>query len=66
MSDRPLSPAIAEKGHSRQRRTIYWWLAAPLVLATLAGCEHGTLSFDQSTGQFNLPIGAGSHQGTSR
>ena len=42
-------------------------LAAAVILVLLAGCEHGQLSFDSSTGQFNLPIGAGSgHEGTNR
>jgi len=41
--------------------------AAALILVLLAGCEHGQLSFDNSTGQFSLPIGAGSsHQGSNR
>jgi hypothetical protein len=43
------------------------WLAAALALAVLAGCEHGSLSFDKSTGQFKLPVGAGSRgQGSNR
>ena len=35
-------------------------VAAMLVLLALGGCEHGELSFDQSSGKFSLPIGAGS------
>jgi hypothetical protein len=43
------------------------WLAAVLTLAVLAGCEHGALSFDKSTGQFKMPVGAGSRgQGSNR
>ena len=43
------------------------WLAAGLALAVLAGCEHGSLSFDRSTGQFKIPVGAGSQgQGSNR
>jgi hypothetical protein len=42
------------------------WLAAALALAALAGCEHGDLSFDSSTGQFRIPLGAGSGQGSNR
>jgi hypothetical protein len=43
------------------------WLAAALALAVLAGCEHGSPAFDRSTGQFRVPLGAGSSgQGTHR
>ena len=38
------------------------WLIAALALAVLAGCEHGSLSFDRSSGQFKLPVGAGSKE----
>lgn len=43
------------------------WLAAALALAVLSACEHGSLSFDESTGQFKMPVGAGSRgQGSNR
>jgi hypothetical protein len=42
------------------------WLAAALALALLAACEHGSPSFDRSTGQFTVPLGPGSRQGTNR
>jgi hypothetical protein len=42
------------------------WLALALGLAVLAGCEHGPISFDSSSGQFRVPLGAGSGQGTNR
>jgi hypothetical protein len=43
------------------------WLAVALALGVLAGCEHGSLSFDKSTGQFKVPVGAGSRgQGSNR
>jgi len=38
------------------------WLAAMFMAIALAGCEHGDLSFDDSSGTFSLPIGAGSHE----
>jgi hypothetical protein len=40
----------------------YRWLAALFMLIALAGCEHGDLSFDRSSGTFSLPIGDGSHE----
>jgi hypothetical protein len=42
------------------------WLALVLGVAVLAGCEHGPISFDSSSGQFKVPIGAGSGRGTNR
>jgi hypothetical protein len=49
---------------TRRRRR---WLAAALTLIALAGCEHGELTFDRTTGQFRLPIGGGSREpGTNR
>jgi len=44
----------------RHHRAIYQWLAMAAMLAALAGCEHGDLSFDHSSGTFSLPIGEGS------
>jgi hypothetical protein len=59
MSDRGPSPAehhrVCLAGAGR-------WLAAALALAVLAGCEHGALSFNRDTGQFSVPIGAGSRE----
>jgi hypothetical protein len=43
------------------------WLAAVLALAVLAACEHGSPSFDRSTGLFTVPLGPGAHgQGSNR
>jgi hypothetical protein len=67
MPDRFLSPGLPENRHRRAGAALARWLTASLALVVLAGCEHGNLSFDQSTGRFNLPIGAGSHEpGTTR
>ena len=67
MIERLLSAGFPQKRHHVRGGTVCWWLAASLATAVLAGCEHGNLSYDQSTGTFNLPIGAGSHEpGTSR
>ena len=38
-------------------------LAAVLLMLALAACEHGQLSYNSSSGTFNLPFGSGSHQG---
>jgi hypothetical protein len=46
----------------RHHRVVYLWLTAMVTLMALAGCEHGVLSFDQSSGTFRLPIGDGSHE----
>ena len=45
----------------RHQRVACRWLAAAFMVIGLAGCEHGNLSFDQSSGTFRLPIGDGSH-----
>ena len=45
----------------RHHRIAWRWLAAVFAIA-LAGCEHGDLSFDRSSGTFSLPIGDGSHE----
>jgi len=66
MWDRALSSGASE-GRSRARvSSLCRGLVAALAIAVLAGCEHGNLSYDSSTGMFNLPIGAGSHQGSAR
>ncbi|HKF63734.1 MAG TPA: hypothetical protein VKB42_20345 [Dongiaceae bacterium] len=36
------------------------WLAAAMLVVTLAGCQTGTLSYNRSTGAFELPFGQGS------
>ena len=46
----------------RHRRVAYRWLAAVFISVALAGCEHGDVSFDRSSGTFSLPIGDGSHE----
>ena len=48
--------------HRRSGRVVRWGLAAAFALVVLAGCEHGNLAFDHSTGTFSLPVGAGSHE----
>lgn len=48
--------------HHRNGTCVHWWLAAAFALLILGGCEHGNLSFDDSTGLFTLPTGAGSHE----
>jgi hypothetical protein len=47
---------------SQHHRVVCSWLAGAFILIALAGCEHGDLSFDRSSGTFSLPIGDGSHQ----
>jgi hypothetical protein len=66
MSDRALSSGAPERRSGAQVRSLWRGLVAALAVAVLAGCEHGNLSYDSSSGTFNLPIGAGSHQGTAR
>jgi len=46
----------------RHYRVACGWLTAVFMLIALAGCEHGDLSFDHSSGTFSLPIGDGSHE----
>jgi hypothetical protein len=62
MSDRDLSPAPPAERLRAPIGRAGRWLAAALALATLAGCEHGQLSFNRETGQFGIPIGAGSRE----
>ena len=57
MSDREVSPAMPAGSHAVNAGRIGRWLAA-----ALAGCEHGQLSFNRDTGQFGIPIGAGSRK----
>ena len=61
MPERPAERSSLPIGRQGRR------LATAVILVLLAGCEHGQLSFDNSTGQFSLPIGAGSsHEGSNR
>jgi hypothetical protein len=46
----------------RHHRVACRWLAGVFMLIALAGCEHGELSFDDSSGTFRLPIGDGSYE----
>ncbi|HUL04931.1 MAG TPA: hypothetical protein VLV76_01270 [Candidatus Acidoferrum sp.] len=46
----------------RHHRLVCRWLAGLFVLMALAGCEHGDLAFDRSSGTFSLPIGDGSRE----
>jgi hypothetical protein len=61
MTDRAPAEAPAE-GHRGVPGPVGRWLAAALALAVLAGCEHGPISFDRSSGQFKVPVGAGSRE----
>jgi hypothetical protein len=66
MSDRAPAEGPAESYRGVAGRAGRW-LAAALALAVLAACEHGPISFDRSTGQFKVPVGAGSRgQGSNR
>jgi hypothetical protein len=56
---RVAAPAASRDGNTGRAGR---WLVAALALAVLAGCEHGQVSFDRDTGQFNVPIGAGSRE----
>lgn len=62
MSDRVPSPEPPAERHTLDVGRAGRRLAAALALAALAGCEHGQLSFDRDTGQFSIPIGAGSRE----
>jgi len=59
MADWPVSQEAR-----REARGKAWsatrWLAAAMLVMTLAGCESGTLSYNRSTGAFVLPFGPGS------
>jgi hypothetical protein len=66
MSHRAPPAEMPAESHRGLTGAVGRWLAAALALAVLAGCEHGSLSFDKSTGQFKLPVGAGSGRGSNR
>ena len=36
------------------------WLAVALGMLVLAACQHGNVTYNQSTGTFGMPLGAGS------
>jgi len=38
------------------------WIAALFAMALLAACQNGGLTYDPSTGLFNMPFGAQSHR----
>jgi hypothetical protein len=61
MTDRAPAEAPAES-HRGVASSVGRWVAAALALAVLAGCEHGPISFDRSSGQFKVPVGAGSRE----
>jgi len=58
------SLAVQNPRKPHRPRADVWsrWLAATMLLALLAGCEHGDLSYDSSSGNFRIPIGAGSRE----
>jgi hypothetical protein len=62
MSDRALSPEQPAERHRVPIGRAARWFVAALALTVLAGCEHGQLSFNRDTGQFGIPIGAGSRE----
>ena len=46
--------------HSGVSSTATRWLAVALAMVVLAACQHGNLTYNQSTGSFAMPLGAGS------
>jgi len=62
MSNHSLAREISPRPHRSSVGRPAVWLVAALALVVLAACEHGNLSYDSSTGSFNLPIGAGSRE----
>ena len=36
------------------------WLTVALAMVVLAACQHGELTYSQSSGAFSMPLGAGS------
>jgi len=45
--------------HPRVSGTATRWLAVALAMVVLAACQHGNLTYSQSTGAFHMPLGAG-------
>jgi hypothetical protein len=65
MSDREPSPAPPAEPRRAFVGQAARWLAGALVLAALAGCEHGAFSFEG--GRFKMPVGPGSsRRGSNR
>ena len=46
--------------HPGASSTAARWLAVALAMVVLAACQHGNLTYNQSTGAFAMPLGAGS------
>ena len=59
MADWPVSQDARSEARGKAWSATRWLAAAMLVL-TLAGCETGALSYNRSTGAFELPFGQGS------
>jgi hypothetical protein len=38
------------------------WVAVLMAATLLAACEHGSMSYNRSTGTFNMPFGQGSNR----
>ena len=49
-----------KQSHPSMRRIATRWLAVALAMVVLAACQHGDLTYSQSTGAFHMPLGAGS------
>jgi len=52
--------AQGERGAGQRPHAAVAVLAIALAVVVLAACEHGNLSYNRSTGTFNLPFGPGS------
>ena len=59
MADWPVSQEARSEARGKAWRATRW-LAAAMLVVTLAGCQTGTLSYNRSTGAFELPFGQGS------
>lgn len=59
MGVRRASHEAGKRGGGKALATMRW-LAVAIAMATLAACQSGALSFNQSTGAFELPFGSGS------
>ena len=59
MADWPVSREARREARGKASSAISW-LAAAMLVVTLAGCQTGTLSYNRSTGAFELPFGQGS------
>lgn len=62
MSDGELEHKSDPARRLARPRRVGRWVAAALVLAVLAACQNGGLSYDPSTGLFRMPFGAESHK----